>query len=67
VRVLLDECVPADFRHHLRGHEAHSVRWAGFAGLTDREMLDAAEADGYVEVLEQTINRIGCGEFVRIP
>jgi hypothetical protein len=32
MRVLLDECLPLDFRHELRGREAHTVQWAGFRG-----------------------------------
>lgn len=47
MKIPLDECVPVDFRHHLQGHEVHTVRWAGFNGLTDGELLNAAEAGAY--------------------
>jgi predicted nuclease of predicted toxin-antitoxin system len=50
VRILLDECIPVDFRHGFPDHEVHSVRWAGFKGKTNGELLRAAEAAGY-EVL----------------
>jgi hypothetical protein len=50
MRVLLDECLPIDFRHELSGHEAHTVQWAGFKGKKNGELLRAAESAGY-EVL----------------
>jgi hypothetical protein len=28
MKILLDECLPVDFRHSFPGHEAHSVEWA---------------------------------------
>ena len=33
LRVLLDECVDEQLRHHLPGHECQTARYAGFAGL----------------------------------
>jgi hypothetical protein len=50
MRVLLDECLPLDLRHDLRGHDAHTVEWAGFKGKKNGELLQAAEVAGY-EVL----------------
>ena len=50
MRVLLDECLPLDFRHDLRGHDARTAQWAGFKGKKNGELLQAAEAAGY-EVL----------------
>lgn len=50
MKVLLDECLPLDFRHELRGHEAYTVQWAGFKGMKNGELLGAAESAGY-EVL----------------
>jgi predicted nuclease of predicted toxin-antitoxin system len=47
MKVLLDECLPVDFRHCLRGHEVHSVQWAGLKGKKNGELLQAAEAVGY--------------------
>lgn len=53
MRVLLDECLPLDFRHDLRGHEAHTVQWAGFKGKKNGELLQAAESAGYEVLLTQ--------------
>jgi predicted nuclease of predicted toxin-antitoxin system len=47
MKVLLDECLPLDFRHELQGHEAHTVQWAGFKGMKNGELLQAAEGAGY--------------------
>ena len=47
MKVLLDECLPLDFRHELRGHDAHTVQWAGFKGMKNGELLQAAERAGY--------------------
>jgi len=33
MRVLLDECVDEQLRHHLPGHDCQTARYAGFAGL----------------------------------
>ena len=50
MKVLLDECLPLDFRHELRGHDSHTVQWSGFKGMKNGELLQAAERAGY-EVL----------------
>lgn len=50
MRILLDECLPVDFRHSMIGHEAHSAEWAGLKGHQNGELLSAAEVAGY-EVL----------------
>ena len=47
MKILLDECLPVDFRHSFPHHEAHSVEWAGFKGKKNSELLKAAEAAGY--------------------
>jgi hypothetical protein len=51
VKVLLDECLPLDFRHELMGHETHTAQWAGFKGMKNGELLRAAESAGYDVVL----------------
>ena len=43
MKVLLDECLPLDFRHELHGHEAHTVQYAGFKGMKNGELLHAAD------------------------
>ena len=50
MRVLLDECLPVDFRHSIPGHEVHTAQWAGLKSKTNGELLQAAELAGY-EVL----------------
>jgi hypothetical protein len=57
MRILLDECVNQRMRNHLPGHECQSARYAGFGGLKNGELLDAAEAAGF-DVLV-TVDR-GC-------
>ena len=47
MRILLDECLPLDFRHSFPGHDAHTAQWAGFKGKKNGELLRAAESAGY--------------------
>lgn len=47
MRILLDECLPHDFRHCLPGHEVHSAQWAGLKGRTNGDLLRSAELVGY--------------------
>jgi hypothetical protein len=44
MRVLLDECVREGLRKYLPGHECQTVRYAGFTGLENGQLLTAAEA-----------------------
>jgi predicted nuclease of predicted toxin-antitoxin system len=50
MKLLLDECLPLDFRHSFPGHEVHTAEWAGMKGKTNGELLLAAESADY-EVL----------------
>jgi hypothetical protein len=47
MKVLLDECLPIDFRHHIAGHEVHTAQFAGFKGVKNGKLLIEAEAAGY--------------------
>jgi hypothetical protein len=47
MRILLDEGVNQKMRNRLPGHECQSTRYAGFGGLKNGELLDAAEAAGF--------------------
>ncbi len=47
MKILLDECLPVDFRHSLPNHDAHTVQWAGLKGKNNGELLGAAELAGY--------------------
>ena len=47
MKLLLDECLPVDFRHSFPRHEAHTAEWAGLKGKKKCELLTLAEAAGY--------------------
>ncbi len=47
MKLLLDECLPVDFRHQMPGHEVHTAEWAGFKGLKNGKLLREAESAGY--------------------
>ena len=47
MKILLDECLPLDFRHSFPNHEAHTAQWAGLKGKANGELLRAAELAGY--------------------
>jgi hypothetical protein len=51
VKILLDECLPLDFRHSFPGHRAHSAQWAGLKGKKNGDLLRAAEHVGYDVIL----------------
>jgi predicted nuclease of predicted toxin-antitoxin system len=47
MKILLDECLPLDFRHCFPDHDAHSAEWAGLKGKKNGELLRDAELGGY--------------------
>jgi hypothetical protein len=47
VRILLDECVPAQVRNALPGHEVATVQQQGWAGIKNGELLARAESAGF--------------------
>ena len=47
MRILLDECLPIDFRLSFPKHETHTAEWAGFKGRKNGDLLRSAEAAGY--------------------
>ncbi len=47
MKILIDECLPNQFRHELPEHEVHSVQWAGFSGKKNGELLRAASEASY--------------------
>ena len=51
MKILLDECLPLDFRHCFPAHDAHTVEWAGLKGKQNGELLQAAETAGYDALL----------------
>ncbi len=49
--ILMDECLPVDFRHSFPGHKAHTVEWPGLKGKKNGELPQAAEGCGYQVLL----------------
>lgn len=47
MKILLDECLPLDFRRSFPGHEVRTAQWAGLKGKKNGELLRAAEIAGY--------------------
>ena len=47
MKVLIDECLPHKLRLHLTKHEAGTAVYAGFAGLKNGALLNAAELAGF--------------------
>lgn len=68
MKVVLDECLPLDFRHSFTGHDAHTVQWAGLKGKKNGELLRAAEAAGYEVLLtvDQGIPRQQLGRLQKL-
>lgn len=55
MKILLDECLPLDFRHSFPAHDAHTTQWAGLKGKKNGALLLAAEDAGYNVLL--TVNQ----------
>jgi predicted nuclease of predicted toxin-antitoxin system len=47
MRILIDECVDERLRNFFSAHECQTARFAGFAGLKNGDLLDAAESKRY--------------------
>jgi predicted nuclease of predicted toxin-antitoxin system len=47
MKILLDECLPLDFRRSFPRHDAHTAQWAGLKSKKNGELLRAAEGAGY--------------------
>jgi len=47
VKILLDECLPLDFRHSFPSHEVHTAQCVGLKGKKNGELLRAADIAGY--------------------
>jgi hypothetical protein len=47
MRVLLDECIDEGLRHVFVGHECQTCRYAGLKGLSNGQLLAAAENAGF--------------------
>ena len=51
MKILLDECLPTEFRHYFPNHEVHSAEWAGLKGKKNGELIRGCEAGGYAVIL----------------
>lgn len=47
MNILLDECLPRKLKLFLRDHVCQTVQEAGYAGKTNGELLEIAEAAGF--------------------
>lgn len=47
MRVLIDECVPLDLRHHLPGHSAATVVYMGWSGQKNGDLLALMRMNGF--------------------
>jgi hypothetical protein len=47
VKILLDECVPAQVRNALAGHDVTTVQLQGWTGIKNGALLTAAENAGF--------------------
>ena len=45
MKVVLDECIPTDFRHELIGHEVFSVAYLGLRQTNDQKLLRTLAGD----------------------
>lgn len=57
MRLLLDECVDQRLRLLLAGHEVQTAAYAGFAGVKNGALLEAAKTAGF-EVIVTTDQEI---------
>jgi hypothetical protein len=46
MKILLDECLPLDFRLSFPQHDAHSAEWAGFKGNEERGIVEIRGGSG---------------------
>jgi hypothetical protein len=47
VKILLDECVPAQVRNALLGHDVATVQQQGWTGIKNGDLLALAESAGF--------------------
>jgi len=47
MRIVLDECVPVQVRNALAGHDVSTARALGWGGISNGDLLELAEANGF--------------------
>lgn len=60
MKILLDECLPLDFRHSFPDHDAHTAEWAGLKGKKNGELLRTAETAGYKVNVTKNNSLLNC-------
>lgn len=74
MRVLIDECAPARLRHHVPGHDVHTVHAMGWSGKKDGELLKLMAGGGFEVLLtvdqniqhQQNLTASGIGVVVLV-
>jgi len=51
MKLLLDECIPQEFRHSISDHQVETVGYAGFKGLKNGALLRRAAAAGFNAII----------------
>jgi hypothetical protein len=72
VRILLDENLPRQLRHHLPGHSVRTVQQQGWTGLRNGDLLYRASVAGFDVLLtvdqklefQQNLSRLGLAVLV---
>lgn len=47
MKLLLDECMPVDFRLLVTGHDVFTVKYMGWSGIKNGALLARAAGDGF--------------------
>jgi hypothetical protein len=72
MKILLDECLPLDFRHSFPIMRRTLMQWAGLKGSKNGELMRAGEASGYdlvalVNSILRALERIQPGQTMTVP
>ena len=51
MKLLLDECVPQEFRHAIAGHDVYTVAYMGWSGVKNGRLLDLAAAETFAALI----------------
>ena len=51
MRILIDECIDENLRHLFPGHDSQTARYAKLAGISNRDLLSAAERVGFEVII----------------
>ena len=51
MRILIDECLDENLRHLFPGHDCQTARYAKLAGISNGDLLSAAERVGFEVII----------------